>query len=207
MVFLTGAEEIATAAHAARELAAALPAELPALEVVALHAALPADEQARALAPAPAGSRKLILSTNVAETSLTIDGVRAVVDPGYAKEKSFVRERGMEVVKADNGLRANLQPAIQNVAGVEAAGIGVELFHVLVRKPLRVAECAHGDDAVQSLGEVREDGASCRRVQPLDGARGTDEVGLDSPIDEGERRRRRKSVSYTHLTLPTILLV
>ena len=50
------------------------------------------------LAAAPAGTRKLVISTNIAETSLTLPGVRVVIDPGTVKVKSFERERGMEVL-------------------------------------------------------------------------------------------------------------
>jgi len=52
---------------------------------VPLYAALPPEEQRVALRPGPPGKRKVVVSTNVAETSVTIDGVRYVVDTGYTK--------------------------------------------------------------------------------------------------------------------------
>ncbi len=80
LVFLPGAAEIArsreTCAAAARERGFVL---------ATLHGSLPPEEQDRAVRPAPGGARKLILSTNVAESSVTIPGVRAVIDSGLAR--------------------------------------------------------------------------------------------------------------------------
>ena len=102
LVFLTGQEEIATATHALRELATEIEASsdqpLPGLLVLPIHASLPSDEQARVFVPAPEGVRKVILATNVAETSLTLPGVRVVIDLGMVKEKHFDREKGIEVL-------------------------------------------------------------------------------------------------------------
>ncbi len=102
LVFCTGQEEIATAAHALTALEAQMRVEASStvapLYVLPLHATLPGEEQQRVFAPAPAGSRKVVLATNVAETSLTIPGVGVVVDPGLVKEKRYDHERGMEVL-------------------------------------------------------------------------------------------------------------
>ncbi len=78
LVFLPGAAEI----RRAREACAGLAAEHD-LEVAPLHGDLPSAEQDRAVRPSP--RRKLILSTNVAETSVTIDGVTVVIDGGLAR--------------------------------------------------------------------------------------------------------------------------
>ena len=59
------------------------------LSVLPLYAALPPALQLKALAPAPKGTRKIILATNIAETSLTIDGVVYVIDTGLAKVRHF----------------------------------------------------------------------------------------------------------------------
>lgn len=78
LVFLPGAAEIRRAQEACADAAAHAD-----LLVLPLHGELPAEEQDRAVRPA--GKRKIILSTNVAETSVTIDGVVAVVDSGLAR--------------------------------------------------------------------------------------------------------------------------
>ncbi len=62
--------------------------------VLPLHGSLPADDQDRALAPGD--RRKVILSTNVAETSLTIDGVTTVIDTGLARNVRYDAERGID---------------------------------------------------------------------------------------------------------------
>jgi ATP-dependent helicase HrpB len=78
LVFLPGAREIRRAQEACAQIAARYD-----VLVLPLHGDLPADEQDRAVRPA--GRRKIILSTNVAETSVTVDGVVAVVDSGLAR--------------------------------------------------------------------------------------------------------------------------
>ncbi len=90
LTFLPGRREIMRTADqlAARQL----PEDI---RVHVLHGDAPYREQSAALAPAPAGIRKVILSTAVAETSLTIDGVRTVVDSGVARVARFDPRRGM----------------------------------------------------------------------------------------------------------------
>ena len=63
--------------------------------VLPLHGQLPAADQDRALTPDPAGRRKVVLATSIAETSLTIDGVRVVVDGGLARVPRFDVARGL----------------------------------------------------------------------------------------------------------------
>ncbi len=75
LVFLPGAAEIERVARRLRGLAA--------IDVLPLHGSLPPEDQERALAPSR--GRKVILATNIAETSLTVEGVRAVVDSGLHK--------------------------------------------------------------------------------------------------------------------------
>jgi ATP-dependent helicase HrpB len=65
------------------------------VSVHALYGDAGAEQQEAALAPAPNGTRKVILSTSIAETSLTIDGVRVVVDSGLARSARFDPRRGM----------------------------------------------------------------------------------------------------------------
>jgi ATP-dependent helicase HrpB len=65
-----------------------------ALEVVALHGELSLAEQQLALAPADPGVRRVVLATNVAESSVTLPGIRAVVDAGLAREPRFDPQSG-----------------------------------------------------------------------------------------------------------------
>ncbi|HLI11299.1 MAG TPA: ATP-dependent helicase HrpB [Alphaproteobacteria bacterium] len=80
LAFLPGEREIRATARLLEE------ASLPAGVVIALlYGALPPAAQDLALAPAPAGARKIVLATSIAETSLTIEGVRVVIDGGFAR--------------------------------------------------------------------------------------------------------------------------
>ena len=67
----------------------------PATDVVALYGALSGEEQDRAILPAPAGRRKIVLATSIAETSITIEGVRIVVDCGLARVPRYEPDVGV----------------------------------------------------------------------------------------------------------------
>lgn len=58
--------------------------------------ALPSELQTKIFEPASQGSRKVVIATNIAETSLTIDGIFYVVDPGFCKQKAFNAKIGMD---------------------------------------------------------------------------------------------------------------
>jgi ATP-dependent helicase HrpB len=90
LVFLPGAAEIRRTAE--RLANAALPAGTA---VMPLYGDLPHDAQDRAIAPSPPGSRKVVLATSIAETSLTIEGVRVVIDSGLMRVPSFSPRTGM----------------------------------------------------------------------------------------------------------------
>ncbi|KZX56591.1 ATP-dependent helicase HrpB [Halioglobus sp. HI00S01] len=85
LVFLPGQREIRAVA---RDLGARLSA-YPEVDVCPLYGSLKLEQQQRAIAPAPEGRRKVVLATNVAETSLTIEGVTIVIDSGLAREPVF----------------------------------------------------------------------------------------------------------------------
>ncbi len=84
LAFLPGQREIARA-QAALD-AAGLPADV---EVLALHGELPVEQQSRVLQPAADGRRRVVLATNVAESSVTLPGVRVVIDSGLAREPAY----------------------------------------------------------------------------------------------------------------------
>ena len=68
---------------------------MPSVEIVPLFGALDAAVQDRAIAPAPKGRRKVVLATSIAETSLTIEGVRIVVDSGLARVPRYEPDIGL----------------------------------------------------------------------------------------------------------------
>ncbi|EDW26907.1 GL14529 [Drosophila persimilis] len=85
LIFVSGVNEIDTVCEAIKEYAAQQTHWL----VLPLHSGLALAEQDKVFDYAPEGSRKCIVSTNIAETSLTVDGVRFVVDSGKVKEISY----------------------------------------------------------------------------------------------------------------------
>lgn len=96
LVFLTGQEEIDTAAEVLYERMKALGPMVPELIILPVYSALPSEMQSKIFDPAPPGSRKVILATNIAETSITIDGIYYVVDPGFVKQNAYDPKLGMD---------------------------------------------------------------------------------------------------------------
>jgi ATP-dependent helicase HrpB len=76
------------------------------IEIVPLFGALDAAVQDRAIAPAPKGSRKVVLATSIAETSLTIEGVRIVVDSGVARVPRYEPDIGLTRLETVRASRA-----------------------------------------------------------------------------------------------------
>ncbi|TWT22286.1 ATP-dependent helicase HrpB [Luteimonas marina] len=146
LVFLPGRREIARAE-------AALSGCGPDIEVLQLHGDLPVEQQSRVLQPSAAGRRRVVLATNVAESSVTLPGVRVVIDSGLAREPRYDPNSGfsrLEVVaiaqasadqragragRVAEGVAYRLWPASQRlepqrrpeIAQVELAGLALEL--------------------------------------------------------------------------------
>lgn len=96
LVFLTGQETVEALEHLINEYAIGMDASLPRIQVLPLFAALPQAAQQRVFLPTPPRTRKIVLSTNIAETSVTVSGVRYVVDCGKAKIKQFRTRLGLD---------------------------------------------------------------------------------------------------------------
>ena len=91
-----GQEEIDTAAQILFERMKSLGPAVPELIILPVYSSLPNEQQTRIFDPAPPGTRKCVIATNIAEASLTIDGVYYVVDPGFAKQKVYNSKIGMD---------------------------------------------------------------------------------------------------------------
>jgi pre-mRNA-splicing factor ATP-dependent RNA helicase DHX16 len=96
LVFLTGQEEIEAAADILEQRSKNLGARIPELMITPIYANLPSDQQAKIFEPTPKGARKVVLATNIAETSLTINGICYVIDCGFNKQTAFNARSGME---------------------------------------------------------------------------------------------------------------
>ena len=74
------------------------------MQICPLFAALPQDQQLLAFRPPPPNTRKLILATNIAETSVTINGIRYVIDSGWVKVRRYVASTGLDSLKVTQGM-------------------------------------------------------------------------------------------------------
>ncbi|KAI1332801.1 P-loop containing nucleoside triphosphate hydrolase protein [Xylariaceae sp. FL0255] len=95
LVFLTGQDEIEAAEQQLTDTARKLGNRVKELIICPIYANLPSELQSKIFEPTPEGARKVVLATNIAETSLTIDGITYVIDPGYVKENVYNPATGM----------------------------------------------------------------------------------------------------------------
>ncbi|MFO1489715.1 MAG: ATP-dependent helicase HrpB [Kiritimatiellia bacterium] len=137
LVFMPGAYEIARTIEAVKHKSCARGAA-----VLPLHGELPPADQDRAVTPG--GARRIIVSTNVAETSLTIDGVRVVVDSGLARIARHDAARGINLLEVEPVSRASADQRAGR-AGRTAPGVCYRLW----------TESEHHKRAPQELPEVR----------------------------------------------------
>src|SRR6266536_277049 len=100
LLFLTGREEIETAIQMISERTASLHTKGQAILALPLYAGLTSEQQLYVFEPAPENTRKVIVSTNIAEASVTIDGIVYVVDCGFAKLRAYNPLTGIERLTA-----------------------------------------------------------------------------------------------------------
>lgn len=113
LLFLTGREEIDTAIDMLSDRIADLNPNLPVLQPLPLYAGLSTDQQMYVFAPAAEDTRKVIVSTNIAEASVTIDGIVYVIDCGFVKLRNYDANLGIE--------RLNVVP-VSRASAVQRAG-------------------------------------------------------------------------------------
>lgn len=140
LAFLPGQGEIMKC----RDLLANLPSDI---YIHTLYGMLPFEKQRRTLAPSPAGTRKIVLSTPIAETSLTIEGIRTVVDSGFYKGMVFDARSGLSHLET---MRISLDMARQRSgrAGRLSEGVCYRLWSNPVElrmKESRVPEIEEAD--------------------------------------------------------------
>ncbi len=140
LAFLPGKGEIMKC----RDLLANLSSDI---HICTLYGMLPFEEQRHTLAPSPAGTRKIVLSTPIAETSLTIEGIRTVVDSGFYKGMVFDNRSGLSHLET---MRISLDMARQRSgrAGRLSEGVCYRLWSNPVElrmKETRVPEIEEAD--------------------------------------------------------------
>ncbi|CAG9863027.1 unnamed protein product [Phyllotreta striolata] len=99
LIFLTGQEEIEACAQRIRLLAKDPDVQGPSVKCFTLYAAQPSAQQMSVFQPSPPNTRKVVISTNIAETSITIPGIRYVIDSGMVKARTFHPSTGLELLK------------------------------------------------------------------------------------------------------------
>lgn len=98
LLFLTGQEEIESASRILKQCKELFPPHWKSLIICPLFAALPSHQQHKVFLPTPTNSRKVILSTNIAETSLTLPGVKYVIDTGMVKARGYNPLIGLDLL-------------------------------------------------------------------------------------------------------------
>jgi len=163
LVFLPGAADI-------RRVESALAARVPPdTDVRPLFGALPAAAQDAALAPSPPRRRRVVLATDIAETSLTVEGVRVVVDAGQARRARHDARSGLTRLHTGPASRASADQRAGR-AGRTAPGVAYRLWSKLehaARRPFPDPEIASVDLAGLAL-EVAVWGADPSHLPFLD---------------------------------------
>ena len=141
LVFLPGQREIADAQKLLDASLAVLPSS-SGIVVVPLHGELSVEQQSVALAPDPGGRRRVVLATNVAESSVTLPGVRVVIDAGLAREPRFDPNSGFSRLETVNISQASADQRAGR-AGRVADGYCYRLWPQSQRlEPMRTPEIA-----------------------------------------------------------------
>ncbi|GAA5969666.1 hypothetical protein JCM11641_007997 [Rhodosporidiobolus odoratus] len=126
LIFMTGQEDIECTCEVISERLSQVDDAAP-LEVLPIYSQMPADLQAKIFSPTEDGRRKVVVATNIAETSLTVDGIMYVVDAGYSKLKVYNPRMGMDSLQITPISQANASQR-SGRAGRTGAGTAYRLF-------------------------------------------------------------------------------
>ncbi|KAF1975869.1 P-loop containing nucleoside triphosphate hydrolase protein [Bimuria novae-zelandiae CBS 107.79] len=132
LVFMTGQEDIEVTCELVAERLKLLN-DPPKLSILPIYSQMPADLQAKIFDRAAPGVRKVIVATNIAETSLTVDGIMYVVDSGFSKLKVYNPKMGMDTLQITPISQAN---AGQRAGRAGRTGPG-KCFHLYTERAFR----------------------------------------------------------------------
>lgn len=132
LVFMTGQEDIEITCELVAERLRMLN-DPPKLSILPIYSQMPADLQAKIFDRAAPGVRKVIVATNIAETSLTVDGIMYVVDSGFSKLKVYNPKMGMDTLQITPISQAN---ASQRAGRAGRTGPG-KCFHLYTERAFR----------------------------------------------------------------------
>lgn len=144
LVFMTGQEDIEITCELVAERLKLLN-DPPKLSILPIYSQMPADLQAKIFDRAAPGVRKVIVATNIAETSLTVDGIMYVVDSGFSKLKVYNPKMGMDTLQITPVSQAN---ASQRAGRAGRTGPG-KCFHLYTERAFR------DEFYIQSIPEIQ----------------------------------------------------
>ncbi|KAE8868788.1 hypothetical protein PTNB73_03841 [Pyrenophora teres f. teres] len=127
LIFLTGEDEILLAQEQIESTARKLGNRAPPLIVAPVYGALPSEAQQLIFDPCPPGSRKVVIATNIAETSLTIDGIRFTIDCGLQKVSQYNPRNFMNALVVEPCSRASADQRAGR-AGRTGPGMAFRLY-------------------------------------------------------------------------------
>uniref|UniRef100_A0A6G1SQ74 RNA helicase n=1 Tax=Aceria tosichella TaxID=561515 RepID=A0A6G1SQ74_9ACAR len=132
LIFMPGQEEIEVTCDKISERieyvkSQSAEVEISELKILPMYSALPPEKQAEVFKEAPKGGRKCIVATNIAETSLTVDGVKYVIDSGYSRLKVFQPKMGIDALLIYPISQANANQRAGR-AGRTSAGVCYRLY-------------------------------------------------------------------------------
>ncbi|KAJ1494855.1 hypothetical protein T484DRAFT_1758770 [Baffinella frigidus] len=160
LIFMPGQQEIEGVVELLNERTKGFGTKLGELIILPIYSTLPSHEQSKIFEETPPGARKVVVATNIAETSLTIDGIVYVIDPGFVKQKSFNPRSGMESL------------VVTQVLMLKALGIE-DLVHFDFMDPpppetiMRALEQLYALGALNAQGELTKTGRRMAEF-PLD---------------------------------------
>lgn len=132
LIFMPGQEEIEVTCDKISERISYVKSQTPEanirdLKILPMYSALPPEKQAEVFKEAPKGGRKCIVATNIAETSLTVDGVKFVIDSGYSRMKVFQPKMGIDALLVYPISQANANQR-KGRAGRTSSGVCYRLY-------------------------------------------------------------------------------
>lgn len=152
LVFMTGQEDIEITCELIAERLKLLN-DPPKISILPIYSQMPADLQAKIFERAAPGVRKVIVATNIAETSLTVDGIMYVVDAGFSKLKVYNPKMGMDTLQITPISQAN---ASQRAGRAGRTGPG-KCFHLYTERAFR------DEFYIQTIPEIQRTNLSTLR--------------------------------------------
>ncbi|CAJ1330051.1 unnamed protein product, partial [Effrenium voratum] len=174
LVFFTGQQEIEEAMDLLSFKTRGMGTAVGELLVLPIYANLPTDMQAKIFEQTPPGARKVVLATNIAETSITIDNIVFVIDPGFCKQNSFNPRTGMalafvspQIAPRTEGTSTALRGAKPRQAQGTSGAFGLPLLGVGAVVAARAARVARRGKDKEEKEEKKAEWRDAEKISAL----------------------------------------